>query len=49
MLAPELGEVKLANCQLMLPSQTGLKNSKLELNKDLTQVSKPAHDKIDQK
>ena len=48
MLAHELGEVKFASCQLELPSQTGLKNSKVELNEDLTRISKPEHDKIDQ-
>ena len=40
MLAPELGEVKLASCQLELPSQNGLKNTQLELESELIQVSK---------
>ena len=35
MLAPELGEVKLASCQLELPPQKGLKNNQLELESEL--------------
>ena len=48
MLAPKLEEVKLASCQLELPPQKGLKKNQPELDKELTQISKPGHDTIDQ-
>ena len=48
MLAPKLEEVKLASCQLELPSQKGSKKNKPELEKELTQISKPEHDTFDQ-
>ena len=48
MLAPKLEEVKLASCQLKLPPQKGLKKNQLKLEKDLTRISKPEHDKFDQ-
>ena len=47
MLAPKLEEVKLASCQLELPSQKGLKQNQPELEKELTQISKPKHDTYD--
>ena len=40
MLAPELGEVKLASCQLELPPKQGPKKDQLELDLELTRVSK---------
>ena len=40
MLAPELGEIKLASCQLKLPPKQGPKKNQLELDLELTQVSK---------
>ena len=48
MLAPELGEVKLASCQLKLLPQKGLKNNQLELDSELIQVSKIDEPSIDQ-
>ena len=48
MLAPKLEEVKLASCQLELPSQKGSKKNQPELGKELTQISKPEHDTFDQ-
>ena len=48
MLAPKLEKVKLASCQLELPPSKGLKKNQPELEKDLTQVSKPEHDNIHQ-
>ena len=47
-LAPKLEEVKLASCQLELPPQKGLKKNQPELEKVLTQISKPKHDTYDQ-
>ena len=48
MLVPKLEEVKLASCQLELPSQKGLRKDQPELEKKLTQISKPEHDTFDQ-
>ena len=48
MLAPKLEEVKLASCQLKLPPQRGSKKNQPELDKELTQISKPGHDTFDQ-
>ena len=48
MLAPKLEEVKLASCQLELPPQKGLKKNQPELEKELTQISKPEQDTFDQ-
>ena len=48
MLAPELEDVKLASCQLELPPQNGSKKKQPELEKVLTQISKPEHDIYDQ-
>ena len=48
MLAPELGEVKLASCQLELPPQQGLENSKLELESEVIRISKMDEPPIDQ-
>ena len=48
MLAPKLEEVNLASCQLELPPQKGSKKNQPELDKELTQISKPRHDTIDQ-
>ena len=48
MMAPELGEVKLASCQLKLPPQKDLKNNKLELNPELIQISKINDESTDQ-
>ena len=48
MLAPKLEEVKLASCQLELPPQKGSKKNQPELEKELTQISKPKHDNYDQ-
>ena len=49
MLAPELGEVKLASCQLKLPPKQGLKRDQLELDLELTRVSKNNEEPVDQK
>ena len=48
MLAPKLEGVKLASCQLELPSQKVSKKNQPELEKELTQISKPEHDTFDQ-
>ena len=48
MLAPKLEEVKLASCQLELPPQKGLKKNQHELDRELTQISKPKYDTYDQ-
>ena len=48
MLAPKLEEVKLASCQLKLPPQKGSETNQPELDKELTQISKPGHDTFDQ-
>ena len=48
MLGPKLREIKLASCQLKLPPQNGLKKNQPELEKALTQISKPKCDKYDQ-
>ena len=48
MLAPKLEEVKLASCQLKLLPQKGLKKNQPELEKVLTQISKPEHDTYDE-
>ena len=47
MLAPKLEEVKLASCQLELGPLNDLKNDKLELESQLTQVTD--YDNLDQK
>ena len=48
MLASKLEEVKLASCQLELPPRKSLKKNQPELDKELTQISKPKHDTYDQ-
>ena len=48
MLAPKLEEVKLASCQLELPPQKGSKKNQPKLDKELTQISKPGQDTVDQ-
>ena len=47
-LAPKLKEVKLASCQLELPPQKVSKKNQPQLEKVLTQISKPEHDTYDQ-
>ena len=48
MLAPKLEEIKLASCQLELPPPNGLKKNQPELEKTLTQISKPKCNTYDQ-
>ena len=48
MLAPKLEELKFASCQLELHPQQGSKKNQPELEKVLTQISKPEHDTYDQ-
>ena len=48
MLTPKLEEVRLASCQLELPPRKGSKKNQPELDKELTQISKPGHDTVDQ-
>ena len=48
MLAPKLEEVKLASCQLEIPSQKGSKKNQPKLDKKLTQISKFKYDTYDQ-
>ena len=48
MLASKLEEVKLASCQLQLPPQKGSKKNQPQLDKELTQISKPGYDTFHQ-